>query len=66
MLELTDEQANFLYRLLDQVSVSGEENKAIIVEIMRAIRQDMQEAPQSPQNDAGARVEEDSDAPTSS
>ena len=37
-MTLTKEQANFLYQLLDQVSVSGEENKAMIVEIMRVLR----------------------------
>ena len=39
MLELTEDQVRFLYQLLDQVSVSGEENKAMIVEIMRILRQ---------------------------
>ena len=38
-MELTKEQDNFLYRLLDQVSISGEENKAMIVEIMRVLRE---------------------------
>ena len=38
MLEFTEDQVGFLYRLLDQVSVSGEENKAMIVEIMRLLR----------------------------
>ncbi len=38
-MTLTKEQAEFLYRILDQVSVSGEENKAIIVEIMRVLRE---------------------------
>ena len=35
---LTEDQIRFLYRLLNQVSVSGEENKAMIVEIMRGVR----------------------------
>ena len=38
-MELTKEQMEFLYKLLDQVSVSGEENKAMIVEIMRVLRE---------------------------
>ena len=38
MPELTEDQIRFLYQLLDQVSVSGEENKAMIVEIMRLLR----------------------------
>ena len=38
MVELTEDQVRFLYQLLDKVSVSGEENKAMIVEIMRLLR----------------------------
>ena len=37
-VELTDDQVRFLYQLLDQVSISGEENKAMIVQIMRLLR----------------------------
>ena len=40
MPEFTEDQVRFLYQLLDQVSVSGEENKAMIVEIMRVLRKD--------------------------
>ena len=50
MLEFTEDQVRFLYALLDKVSVSGEENKAMIVEIMRALRK-------TQENDAGSRVE---------
>lgn len=50
LLDLTKEQAAFLYRLLDQVSVSGEENKAMIVEIMRALRK-------TQEKDAGSVLE---------
>ncbi len=36
---LTEEQANFLYQVLDQVSISGVEQKAMIVGIMRVLRE---------------------------
>ena len=45
MLELTEDQVRFLYQLLDQVSVSGEENKAMIVEIMRLLRANIDPEP---------------------
>ena len=37
MPKLTKEQANFLYQLLDKVSISGVEQKAMVVDIMRAL-----------------------------
>ncbi len=55
MPELTEDQIRFLYQLLDQVSVSGEENKAMIVGIMRVLRE-------TQENNAGSHVEGDTDA----
>ena len=44
---LNEEQVRYLYQLLDQVSVRGEDNKAMIVEIMRVLRQIIEEVKES-------------------
>lgn len=36
---LTTEEINFLYELLDQVSVRGEKNKLMVLTIMEKLRQ---------------------------
>ena len=53
----SEEQARFLYQLLDQVSVKGEDNKAMIVEIMRVLRQMLDNSAPALQNDDGDAVE---------
>jgi len=47
---LEQNELQFLYRVLDQLNIRGEDNKAMVVIIMRKLRQMMQK-PEEPPKD---------------